>query len=843
MPKSAAGFLVLQLPEKFQSWFSSRGWQVRQHQLDMLDVDVKGKCALLIAPTGAGKTLAGFLPTLVAFHKNETGGTAIVTPAATAGVSRLKTLYISPLKALATDVARNLEIPVQEMGLGLRIESRTGDTPAAKRSRQRENPPDILLTTPEQLALLTSHPQARAMFSGLQRVIIDELHALATNKRGEMLALDLMRLFRLAPGLKTVGLSATVANPKALSAFLAPDGQGVEIIEVKEGIAPQIEILEAEGRIPWSGHSSRHAYAQVYKAIAAKKTTIIFVNTRSQAEMLFQALWQMNDENLPIALHHGSLDKTQRRKVESAMAAGKLRAIVATSTLDLGIDWGDIDLVIHVGAPKGASRLTQRIGRANHRLDEASEALLVPANRFEVMECVAARDATLAGEQDTEDMRDGGLDVLAQHIMGMACSEPFHPVDLYEEITSAAHYRNLSFATFEKVIEMVATGGYALKNYEQYARLKQLKDGRWAVTSPRVRQQHRMNIGTIVEFPTLDVRFGKRVGGTAKFRGTGTRLGSVEEGFLEMLSPGDTFLFAGRILRLEGVDETTAYVSAAETSTPKIPSYAGGKLPLSSHLAARVRTMLANPSSWNGLSEQTRDWLKEQQKQSLLPDRDGLLVETFPFHDRFFLIAYPFEGRNAHQSLGMLLTRRLERARAQPLGFVATEYALSVWGRKDWGAMIEAGTLNLDALFHPDMLGDDLEAWLDESVLMQRHFSNCAQIAGLVQRRYPGMEKTGRAATISAGLIYDVLRRYEPDHILLQAARQDAAKGYLDIKRLSDMLNRSENHITHKALSRVSPLAVPVMLEIGREPIYGEAQEAILMDEADQLYEEACGAR
>ncbi|WP_425283383.1 DEAD/DEAH box helicase [Methyloceanibacter marginalis] len=375
---------------------------------------------LLIAPTGGGKTLAGFLPSLIDLAAR---------PPSKMPARSVHTLYVSPLKALATDIARNLATPVAEMGLPIRLETRTGDTPQSRRARQRVLPPDILLTTPEQIALMLSHKSAAELFGGLKCVILDELHALATSKRGDLLSLDLARLRTLAPELTAIGLSATVARPSELAAFLVPHKgktatRLAEIVTGEGAAKADIAILKSDADLPWAGHSARYALPEMYEAIKAHTMSLMFVNTRSQAEMLFHELWRCNDDNLPIALHHGSLDVGQRRKVEAAMVAGKLRAVVCTSTLDLGIDWGAVDLVINVGAPKGASRLAQRIGRANHRLDEPSKALLVPANRFEVMECQAALEAAEEGAQDTPPTRRGALDVLAQHILGVACAEP-----------------------------------------------------------------------------------------------------------------------------------------------------------------------------------------------------------------------------------------------------------------------------------------------------------------------------------------------------------------------------------------------------------------------------------
>ncbi|MGB6705507.1 MAG: ligase-associated DNA damage response DEXH box helicase [Pseudolabrys sp.] len=833
-----------QLPDVFARWFAGRGWQVHAHQLALLARANAGRSALLIAPTGGGKTLAGFLPTLVELSERgvrsrnlKSTGRALVRS------QGLHTLYISPLKALAVDIARNLEIPVQEMGLPVRLETRTGDTPTSKRQRQRRDPPDILLSTPEQLALLLASADAPYMFGTLKRVILDELHSLVTSKRGDLLSLGLARLFKLAPELITIGLSATVAKPDELRRFLVaqpPDSRAhADLVTAQAGAQPIVTMLDTEEHLPWAGHSARHALGEIYAHIKTHKTTLVFVNTRSQAEFLFQELWRNNDDNLAIALHHGSLDVAQRRRVEDAMATGKLRAVVCTSSLDLGVDWGDVDLVINVGAPKGCSRILQRIGRSNHRLDEPSEAVLVPANRFEVLECRAAIEAVAENAQDTPPLRTGALDVLAQHILGRACGEPFIAEELYAEICAAAPYAALSRADFDAAVDFVATGGYALKAYERFAKIRQDKDGRWRITHPRVAQRYRMNVGTIVEADMIKVRLVRsRRSGAVVPRG-GRLLGEVEEYFIETLRPGDTFVFAGEILKYEALVEDEVYVSRSDATDPKVPAYEGGKFPLSTYLAARVRAILAKPEEWRALPEQVREWLEIQQWRSILPKAGDLLVETFPRAANHYLVCYPFEGRLAHQTLGMLLTRRLERARLRPLGFVANEYALAIWGLGDIALHIKRGDFSLAQLFDEDMLGDDLEAWLAESALMKRTFRSCAIIAGLIEKRFPGEEKSRRQLTISTDLVYDVLRKHQPDHILLRAAHSDAATGLLDIKRLAEMLSRIRGRIVHKALHHVSPLSVPVLLEIGRESVYGEASDMLLAEAADELVREA----
>src|SRR6476620_5838866 len=620
------------LPDVFARWFAGRGWQVREHQLARLGKATAGRSVLMIAPTGGGKTLAGFLPTLVELSEHGIRSRNLKSTGRALVRSRgLHTLYTSPLKARAVDIARNLEIPVQEMGLPVRIETRTGDTPTSKRQRQRRDPPDILLTTPEQLALLLASADAPYMFGTLKRVILDELHSLVTSKRGDLLSLGLARLSKLAPELTTIGLSATVAEPDELRRFLVPQpSQGrarADLVMAQAGAQPIVTMLDTEEHLPWAGHSARHALGEIYAHIKTHKTTLVFVNTRSQAEFLFQELWRANDDNLAIALHHGSLDVAQRRRVEDAMAAGKLRAVVCTSSLDLGVDWGDVDLVINVGAPKGCSRLLQRIGRSNHRLDEPSEAVLVPANRFEVLECRAAIDAVAENAQDTPPLRTGALDVLAQHILGRACGEPFIADELYAESCAAAPYAALSRADFDAAVDFVATGGYALKAYERFAKIRQGKDGRWRVAHPMVAQRYRMNVGTIVEADMLKVRLVRSRASKMIPRG-GRLLGEVEEYFIEMLTPGDTFVFAGEVLRYEALMQDEVYVSRASAEDPKVPSYEGGKFPLSTYLAERVRNIISNPKEWRPLPSQVREWLEIQDWRSLLPGRRELLVET-----------------------------------------------------------------------------------------------------------------------------------------------------------------------------------------------------------------------
>ena len=707
------------------------------------------------------------------------------------------------------------------MGIDIRIETRTGDTPSDRKARQRAKPPQILLTTPESLSLLLSYPEAEEMFAGLETVIIDEIHAFAPTKRGDLLSLSLARLQRFAPGLRRVGLSATVEDIEGYRRWLAPTGKADQVVLVKgePGAKPNIAILLPAGPIPWSGHAASYAVPQVMAEIETHKTTLVFCNTRALAELIFQQLWSANDMKLPIAIHHGSLSLEARRKTEQAMADGKLRALVATASLDLGVDWGDVDLVIQMGAPKGSSRMLQRIGRANHRLGEPSEAVLVPGNRFEYLEARAALDAIEHGELDPDGFREGALDVLAQHIMACACAAPFNQAQLLDEVRFAAPYAALDEATFERVLGFIATGGYALKAYDRFRRLVRDRDGTWRLSNPKFAAQHRLNAGIIVEAPMLTVRFRN-----------GRKLGTVEEGFAAAMTPGDTFMFAGMSLEVERHDGTDLLVRA--TAKPaRIPSYMGARIALTTNLARRVRGFIADPGEWHRFPDDVRQWLEVQQRRSVLPRPDSLLIETFPHEGRHYMVAYSFEGWNAHQSLGFLLTRRMESAGLQPIGFVANDYAIATYSLKP--------VIDPTPLFSPNILEQEFVEWVEKSALLRRAFREVAVIGGLIERQHPGKKKTGRQVTFSTDLIFDVLQRYEPDHLLMQAAWADARQRMTDVGRLGDLIDRAQGTMIHKALPRVSPMAVPVLVLIGREHVAQGSVDDALLIEAEALAIEA----
>lgn len=787
------------LPARFRNWFAAQGWQPHPHQLALLD---EAEDHLLIAPTGGGKTLAGFLPSLIDLSEHPHQG--------------LHTLYVSPLKALTVDVARNLNRPIADMALKIRVEDRTGDTPSARRGRQRVDPPAILLTTPESLTLMLTYPEAARIFGNLKRVVLDELHSLAESKRGDQLMLGLARLRHLTPGLVTTGLSATVDHPKDLAAFMG----GARILISDTGPKPDVALLTTTLPAPWAGAGGRYAVPDVMRAIEQANASIIFINTRAQAELFFQALWLANEKSLPIALHHGSLAREQRAKVEEAMAAGALRAVVATGSLDLGIDWGNVDQVIQIGAPHQIKRLAQRIGRSNHQFDCPSVARLVPANRFDTIECIAAIDALAEGQLDGCPRPSGPLEVLCQHILNTACTGPFDADDLFVEVKTAGPYRDLSRADFERCLDFSATGGYSLRAYERWQRLI-LVNGKWQLRDPRAARLLRMNIGTIIGREMVKVRTRGRGGGA---------LGEIEESFAATLVPGDTFLIGGKTVRYDRMHELTIEVTPQPARQPKIAAFSGQTFSTSLELSTRVFDIISMPATWSRLPSAVRAWLELQARFSALPDPDHLLCESFPYQGREYLAIYGFAGRNAHQTLGLLLTRQMEALDLHPLGFLATDHALLVNSLEE--------VTEIARLLDAHLIAENFDEWLGETSLLRRTFRNVATIAGLLHRNQIGVRKTGKQTSFSSDIIYDALRRHEPDHLLLQATAQDIRHGLLDFSRIQEALLQFPTP-KQVRLDRPSPLAAPLLLEMGRIKILGAGSEAAAQRMARKLMAES----
>ncbi|MBF91798.1 MAG: DNA ligase-associated DEXH box helicase [Rickettsiales bacterium] len=765
------------------NWFKIKGWSYYKHQLQTFDKIKNHKDVLLISPTGSGKTLAGFLPSLCDLIPNK-------------DTNYLHTLYISPLKSLTYDIEKNLLEPIKELKLDISVESRTGDTNYSKKKNQLLVPPQILATTIESFVLLMSHPNYKDFFKNLKFLIIDEVHTVTNTKRGELLSLNLARLSGFNQKFQKILLSATAPNNKdIINYFSSKNGQ---IICSKIKKKKEIMIIKSQKRIPWSGHMAEYAVAEIYNTVAKKKKSIIFVNTRAQAELLFHNLWKINKDNLKIALHHGSLEKKLRMKVEDSMAKNEIDCIVSTSSLELGLDWSNIDLIINVGSPKGVTRLIQRIGRGNHCLKKKSKAFLVPTNRLEFIECNAAIEAINENDLDFLPNREGSLDVLAQHILGVACSSSINSDNLYKNIIESWPYRNLKKSSFLSVLRFVKDGGYTLKRYKQFSKLKKNKNGDYQISSKNFITQYRMNIGTIVESQMLKVKLKNKT------------LGNIEEWFIQKLKNGDTFIFGGEVLSFESLKYDIVNVKKSKNKSPRIPSYAGGKMPLTSKLSQRVISIINDKEKWNNLPTDVIRWLDLQKKKSLLPPKDKLLIESFPRSkgniNEFYYIFYTFEGKNVNDTLGFVLSKFFQSKGYQPLGFVTTDYALALWVNKK--------ILLLEKIFDQDEIKKSLNEWLYESSLFKRNFRKVATISGLIDRGFPNKRKK---ISFNSDLIFEVLMKYEKDHILIKAAKDESKRDLVEIDRLYLYLDRIKDKIIYKNLNKISPFSVPLMIEINKE--------------------------
>lgn len=804
----------MKLPSYLIEWFSKKGWVIHSYQQEMFDFFSKQKSVLLVAPTGGGKTLASFLPSIIDIHENKVKG--------------LHTLYISPLKALTEDVRRNLINPIKELALSVQTDIRTGDTSSYRRQKQLKQPPNILLTTPESLMLLLSYPKARQFFANLKTIIIDEIHSLVPNKRGDLTSLGLAQLTAFAPKAIRIGLSATISNPQLMAKWLMPKRKKAEIIIAKIVVKPRVQLLAAE-TVPYSGFMAKHAVPAIYEVIKEHKLSLIFVNTRAQAEFLFYQLWLANQQKLNIAIYHGSLSKEQRFKTEQLIINGGIQTLICTSALELGIDWGDVSAVIQVGAPYGVSRLLQRIGRSNHRLNEPSLAYLVPTNCFNALESEAAIRAINAMQLENEEMHPGSLDVVIQFIVNAACSEPVREKELFNIVSSAYPYQSIEPELFSKLFQFATNGGYTLQYYEQYHRLIETEKCYFIPASAKVIRRHRQNIGTIIEAARLRVKvINKR-----KDR----IVGDIEEGFAQELEPGDSFLFAGEILEFVRLHDLTVETRKINGKDPRLPSYVGGMLPLSTFLANEVAALINQPHSWLKMPTKIQKWLDLQQRFSLIPSAESLLVEQFQDKKTNYLVIYSFAGRRANQSLGMLITKRLEALKLKPLSFTATDYGLAISNLKI------VSEEEIYSLFSISVLYEALEKWFEETFLLKRKFREIAIISGLTERQIAGTRKSMKQVTFSTDLIYDVLKKHEPEHILLEITKRDALKTLLDVDRLVDLLKQFDSKIIIKELTHSSPFAIPILSTFKTEKITGQGEEELLSlaeveAKASQLMEE-----
>ncbi len=772
---------------KINRWFNAKGCNLFNYQVKTALEVFKDKDILVTSPTGSGKTIAGILPTIID-SKNFLKNT-------------LYTLYISPLKSLSYDIERNLLKPINELNLNISISVRTGDTSSYKKSLLLKKPPNILVTTPESFALLMSYQNVEGYFKNLKYLIIDELHSLIHTKRGDLFSLNLARLNIFAPKHNKIALSGTITNLKNALKYIS-NKKKTKIIKNNTRKKLLVSIIKTKKKTPWSGFYPTYAINEIYNKILKNKSTIIFVNTRAQSEYLFQSLWKVNSKNINIAIHHGSIEKKLRIEVEKKMYNGELRCVVATSSLELGIDWGNVSLIIHIGAPKGVSRIMQRIGRSNHKIDLPSKAILVPTNKFEYLECEAAKNAI--EQKDIEDIKDkdGSLDVLAQHIFGVACSRPFNKRDLYENIRLAYPYKNLNFKTYNKIVNFVENGGYSLKNYKEFTRIKINTDGLYMVSDKKLIHKYRMNIGTIIDSELINIYLKNK------------KLGKIEDYFIQNLVKGDTFLFAGQVLEYLETNMKGVIAKKCYSKYPKIPSFTGGRLPLSSKLSRRVINLLNHHKKHN-LPAHIVFWLDKQRHFSMIPPKSGLLIETFAREKKYFkknyLVAYTFQGRAANQTLGIVILEKMLTLKLEPIAFVANDYALVIWSGKE--------CKNVKLLFHEKYFFKGFERWLDNTSLIRKHFKTVAIISGLIDKNYPGYIKTNKQIRFNSDLIFDVLKKYEKNHILLKSTRLEALDELLEYDKINNYLNNIKSKIIHKKLNKVSPLSIPLLLEFNKEKI------------------------
>ena len=798
-------------------FFQQQGWHPFPFQEEVLNAYAAGESGLVHAATGTGKTLAAYLGAV-----NEWAA-AYPDAAATDEPEGLTVLWITPLRALAADTEGALREPVEALGLPWRVERRTGDTSASVRKRQKEQLPTVLVTTPESLTLLLTRPRFREQTADLRLVVCDEWHELLGSKRGTQAELALARLRRWHPHLRTWGLSATLGNlDEALAALCGSGGEAPPRRLVRGHVEKQLVIdsliPDEIERFPWAGHIGLKLVPEVVEVLSEASSTLLFVNSRAQAERWYQALLQAKPEWAgALALHHGSLARGARRFVEKGLKEGRLRAVVCTSSLDLGVDFPPVDRVLQLGSPKGIARLLQRAGRSGHRPGVASRATVIPTHAFELVEAAAAREAAAAGRIEPRHPVEQPLDLLAQHLITCALGEPFDPDELYAEIRTAYAYRDLTRSDFDWALDFAATGGPALHAYDDFQRLA-LHDGRYAVPTDAVARRHRMNIGTVVGGGQVQVQYVR-----------GQKLGLIDEGFLTRLDPGDTFFFAGKALELVRVRDMVAQVKRAKTKQARVPNFSGGRLALSTELGAAVRRKLSEAASIDRKEasgeilepemEAVAPLFAVQQRWSRLPAEDGLLIERTRTRDGVHLFVFPFEGRAAHEGLAALVAYRLARHAPISFSISLTDYGFELVSRDEppLEQALAAG------LFDAAHLDRDLDAAINEAELEKRQFREIARIAGLVQSGMPGAERGARQLQASAGLLYDVFRRHDPDNLLLAQARREVRERELQTDRIRAALDRiAAGEIVVVDTPKVTPLAFPILAERLRARISSE---------------------
>lgn len=799
-----------------KQWFSARDWKPFAFQKQVWAAVKRGESGLLHASTGAGKTYAVWFAALNRFARPRPPTIEEKSRKRKPVAAPLQVLWITPMRALAADTAKALQAPLLDLDIPWSVGLRTGDTSSGERARQGRRLPSTLITTPESLTLLLTRADAPVTFSTLKMVVVDEWHELIGNKRGVQLQLALERLRRFNPQLIVWGVSATLGNQQHAQEVLVGDtgisvqGKLTKQLLVDTLLPPTIE------RFPWAGHMGLRMLPQVLAEVDSSTSCLLFTNTRAQAEIWYLALLEARPDWAGlIALHHGSLSREVRDWVERALKEGQLKAVVCTSSLDLGVDFLPVERVLQIGSPKGIARLMQRAGRSGHAPGRPSRVTLVPTHSLELVEAAAAHDAVAARMIEARESPHKPLDVLVQHVVSMALGGGFLPDELLQEVRSAWAYRDLSDEEWQWALAFVRHGGHSLTAYPDYRRVEPDEQGVWRVPDAHLARRHRMSIGTIVSDASINVKYWKKGGG-------GGSLGTVEEGFIARLKPGDGFLFSGRLLELVRVENMTAYVQRATRKKAAVPRWNGGRMPLSSELAEAVVAKFDAAAHGEFLRPEmqaVKPLLEVQRQWSALPQRDTLLAETLKSREGWHLFLYPFAGRHVHLGLASLLAWRMSKSTPLTFSIAVNDYGFELLSATevDWPTQLNA------SLFSPQDLLSDILASLNAGELALRRFREIARIAGLVFSGYPGAPKSNRQLQASSGLFFEVFRQYDPGNLLLTQADQEVLRQELDLKRLEQTLQ----HINQRTLDlhiikHPTPMAFPLLVERFRESLSTE---------------------
>ncbi|MEQ8821327.1 MAG: ligase-associated DNA damage response DEXH box helicase [Sumerlaeia bacterium] len=798
------------MQDAIRQFFSERGWEPFPFQLEAWEAYLNGDSGLIHAPTGTGKTLAAWMGPVIEWMAEHPEPSAWPHPASPKDAPPLTVLWITPLRALASDTAASLRAPLEMLGIPWLVEGRTGDTKQSVRARQKERLPTGLITTPESLSLLLSYPATRERFATLRHIVVDEWHELIGSKRGVQTELCLARLRCLNPRVQTWGVSATLGNLEEAMAVLLGSGAGrgrmvhsaaAKDIRIETVLPPDIE------RFPWSGHIGIQLLPEVMTLIEGAGTTLLFTNTRSQAEIWHQSIL---DRDPPwadrVALHHGSLDRATREANEEGLKSGRIKVCVATSSLDLGVDFSPVDQVIQVGSPKGVGRLVQRAGRSGHRPGEPSLVRCVPSNVLEFVEYAAARDAVAAGRIENRTPFEKPLDVLVQHMVTIAAGDGFLPGELLAEVRGAHAYRGLSDDEWRWCLDFITIGGRALGAYPQYRKVSPDRDGRMTIRNDDIAKIHRLNIGTISSNATIRVKLAN-----------GGDIGHVEEYFIARLRPGNAFLFAGRALELVRIKDMTALVRPATKRTETTPRWGGGRMPLTSHLSGGVRARLdlARQGDYEGPEMRAvAPILRLQSRTSRIPSPGEFLIESIESREGHHVYLFPFAGRLVHEALAPVVAWRISQIAPRSITFTSNDYGFEMLSAKAFDFAEDEWR----ALLSTDALIEDLFECLNSSELAKRQFRDIAAVAGLVLQGYPGRGKTTRQVHVSAGLLFDVFMRFDPGNLLLEQARREVLEGQLEIARMRETLEAmADMEFVLVEPKRLSPLAFPLWAQRLRE--------------------------